>query len=40
MVNTRDVIGTVLTRDGETELEFQVWNGNQKLDPQQWLKKF
>jgi len=40
VVNTRDVIGTVLTRDGETELEFQIWKGSQKLNPAEWLVKF
>jgi len=40
VVNIRDKIGTVLTRDGETELEFQVWKGNEKQDPEKWLADF
>ncbi len=33
-----DVIGEVYTdNNGVSELEFQVWKNNQKLDPQSWL---
>ncbi len=33
-----DVIGEVYTdTNGVSELEFQVWKNNQKLDPQAWL---
>ena len=33
-----DVIGEVYTdNNGVSELEFQVWKNNQKLDPQVWL---
>lgn len=33
-----DVIGEVYTdNNGVSELEFQVWKNNQKLDPQTWL---
>jgi len=37
-VKAGDVIGEVYTdRDGVTELEFQVYKGTTKLDPEQWL---
>ena len=33
-----DIIGEVYTdNNGVSELEFQVWKNNQKLDPQTWL---
>ncbi|MDN5215717.1 peptidoglycan DD-metalloendopeptidase family protein [Fulvivirgaceae bacterium BMA12] len=33
-----DIIGEVYTdNNGVSELEFQVWKNNQKLDPQSWL---
>jgi len=35
-----DPIGVVFTdADGLTQLEFQVWRGNKKLDPEEWLAK-
>ncbi|MCP4520506.1 MAG: peptidoglycan DD-metalloendopeptidase family protein [Cytophagales bacterium] len=34
------VIGTVFTsNDGETELEFQIWKGKNRLNPEKWLRK-
>ena len=31
-------IGTLGTdTDGKTELHFEVWQGNQRMDPQKWL---
>ncbi len=35
-----DELGMVATDDaGVSELQFQIWKGNQKLDPQSWLRK-
>lgn len=37
-INQRDVIGEVFTnRDGVSELEFQVYKGTSRLDPEKWL---
>ncbi len=37
-VKTGQKIGTLGTdSDGKTELHFEVWQGNQRLDPQKWL---
>lgn len=39
-LNRNDVLGTVHTdAEGSTQLEFQVWKGNTKLDPEEWLVK-
>ncbi|MFK7901137.1 MAG: murein hydrolase activator EnvC [Cyclobacteriaceae bacterium] len=38
-VKAKQTIGTVVTRDGETELEFQIWKSIEKLNPQSWLAK-
>ncbi len=39
-VIAKDVIGEVYTNtDGETELEFQIWKGKNRLNPSKWLKK-
>lgn len=39
-VLAKDVIGEVYTNtEGETELEFQIWKGKNRLDPSKWLKK-
>lgn len=39
-VTTKDVIGYVYTnKDGNAELQFQVWKKDQKMDPEQWLYK-
>lgn len=39
-VNTRDNIGTVMTNEEEdvTEVHLEIWNANQKLNPELWLK--
>ena len=38
-VNQNDELGQVHTdKDGISELQFQIWKNNQKLDPQKWLK--
>lgn len=35
-----DQLGTVFTdNDGLSQLEFQVWKGSKKLDPEKWLAK-
>ena len=40
LVSRNDPIGTVFTdADGLSQLEFQVWKGNEKLDPEKWLTK-
>jgi septal ring factor EnvC (AmiA/AmiB activator) len=37
-VKAKEVLGAVYTdKDGITELQFQVWKNDQKLDPQAWL---
>jgi septal ring factor EnvC (AmiA/AmiB activator) len=39
-VDTREVIGTVLTNDeDETEVHFEIWKVQQKQNPELWLKK-
>lgn len=39
-ITAKTPIGRVYTNgDNETELEFQVWKGKEKLDPQQWLAR-
>ena len=39
-VDTRQLIGTVLTNEEEesTEVHFEIWNVNQKMNPELWLK--
>lgn len=39
-VDTRQTIGSVLTNDDEdaTEVHLEIWNMNQKLNPELWLK--
>ena len=39
-VDTRQTIGSVLTNDDEesTEVHLEIWNMNQKLNPEIWLK--
>ncbi len=39
-VDTRQKIGTVLTNDEEesTEVHLEIWNMNQKINPEIWLK--
>ncbi len=38
-VRTGDIIGTVDTLDGETQLHFQIWQGTKPQNPELWLKK-
>ena len=39
-VKSKDVLGTVYTtKEGVSELHFEIWKNNQKLDPEQWLFK-
>jgi murein hydrolase activator len=39
-VNVGDVIGEVFTdANGVSELEFQIWKGQEKLNPEEWLVK-
>ncbi|UXP33183.1 peptidoglycan DD-metalloendopeptidase family protein [Reichenbachiella agarivorans] len=39
VVNAKQNIGTVFTnKDGISELQFQVWKNNVKLDPEKWLQ--
>lgn len=39
-VKAKDVLGTVYTtNEGVSELHFEIWKNNQKLDPEQWLYK-
>lgn len=37
-VKTGDVIGTVDTIDGQTQLHFQLWKGSAPQDPEKWLR--
>lgn len=40
IVSRKEIIGEVFTNaDGETELEFQIWKGKNRLNPEDWLKK-
>ncbi len=40
VVTPMDVVGMVETNaEGETELEFQVWKGKTRMDPEKWLSK-
>jgi murein hydrolase activator len=37
-VKSKDIIGMVYTdKDGLSEIQFQVWKGGQRLNPQSWL---
>jgi len=39
-VTAKQALGTVYTdSDGTSEVQFQVWKNNQKLNPEQWLFK-
>jgi septal ring factor EnvC (AmiA/AmiB activator) len=39
-VKAKDVLGTVYTsKEGVSEVHFEVWKDNQKLNPEQWLFK-
>lgn len=37
-VNTGDIIGTVDTIDGMTQLHFQIWQGKAPQNPESWLR--
>ncbi len=37
-VKVGDVIGSVDTISGETQLHFQLWNGTDPQDPEKWLR--
>lgn len=40
VVSRKDVIGTVHTKsDGVSEIQFQVWKTNAKLNPEKWMIK-
>lgn len=39
-VNAKDIIGKVFTNDQHvSELQFQVWKNDNKLNPEEWLQK-
>lgn len=40
-LDTKDIIGTVLTDEDEnsTEVHFEIWNMDKKENPQSWLKR-
>ena len=38
-VKTGDVLGTVDTINGQTQLHFELWQGKKALNPETWLKK-
>ena len=37
-VKTSDVIGTIDTTNGQTQLHFELWTGSKPQNPEQWLK--
>lgn len=37
-VDTKDVIGTVDTINGDTQLHFEVWKGTKPQNPETWLR--
>lgn len=37
-INTGDVIGTIDTINGETQLHFEVWKGTKPQNPEAWLR--
>ena len=37
-VKTGDVLGTVDTINGQTQLHFELWQGKKALNPETWLK--
>lgn len=40
MIKAKDVLGTIYTSsEGVSELHFEIWKNNQKLDPESWLYK-
>jgi murein DD-endopeptidase MepM/ murein hydrolase activator NlpD len=39
-VKSKEAIGTVFTnKEGVSELHFEIWKNDKKLDPEQWLYK-
>ena len=38
-LKTGDVIGTLEADGAGSSLHFQIWNGTQKQNPEQWLKR-
>ncbi|WP_017732043.1 murein hydrolase activator EnvC family protein [Nafulsella turpanensis] len=39
-IKAKDVLGKVYTNnDGTSEVHFEIWKNNQKLDPEEWLFK-
>lgn len=38
-VRTGDILGTVDTINGQTQLHFELWQGKKPHDPENWLKK-
>jgi murein DD-endopeptidase MepM/ murein hydrolase activator NlpD len=36
-IKTGDIIGTVDTLDGDTQLHFQIWKGTSPQNPESWL---
>jgi septal ring factor EnvC (AmiA/AmiB activator) len=39
ILKTGDIIGKVGTQGGKTELHFQIWQNDIKLNPEEWIKK-
>ena len=37
-VKTSDILGTIDTINGQTQLHFELWKGSKPQDPEQWLK--
>jgi murein DD-endopeptidase MepM/ murein hydrolase activator NlpD len=37
-VKTGDVLGTVDTINGQTQLHFELWQGKKPQNPESWLK--
>lgn len=37
-VKTSDIIGTIDTINGQTQLHFELWKGEKPQNPEQWLK--
>lgn len=40
-VSTRQVVGVIATesREAKTNLHLEIWKGNEKLDPAQWIAR-
>jgi septal ring factor EnvC (AmiA/AmiB activator) len=39
-ISVKQSIGSVYTnKDGESELQFQIWKNESKLNPEDWLRK-